>query len=184
VERIVTAPAATIGNNSAMYSAAQKCGDISGALRHRHDLEGTRFGAINHEVSADGPEQNREGGQVFSPVSHAGGLAEGLKRIEQFFDPAIGGVDIVRRDELPDIVQIEFRINAENVTAYARGFRRSTDLRCNRARASAGSTVSPRSSEARRRPSSSLNSASCAARAESCSSRSRRASRTTSLAEL
>lgn len=50
---------------------------------------------------------------------------------------------------------------------HARGFPRSTDLRCNQTRASTGSTVSPRSREAGRRPSSSLNSANWAARAGS-----------------
>ncbi len=39
---------------------------------------------------------------------------------------------------------------------HARGFPRSTDLRCNQTRASTGSTVSPRSREAGRRPSSSF----------------------------
>src|ERR1035437_17736 len=73
---------------------------------------------------------------------------------------------------------------ADNVARHARFFRRSSDLRWSRERASAGSTCSPRSSAAKRRPSSLLNSPSWAARACSCSSKRRRASLTTSLAEL
>jgi hypothetical protein len=49
-------------------------------------------------------ESNRVGCQVFAPVSHAGSLSERFKRTEQFFAPAVGGVDIVRGDVLPDIV--------------------------------------------------------------------------------
>jgi hypothetical protein len=142
-------------------SAAQEGGNVTGTLRRRHDFDGTAFSAINNELRADGPEQNRVSGQVFAPVSHAGSLSEGFKRIEKFFDPVVGSVDIVRSDVFPNIVQIEVRINADDEAAHARGFRRSPDLRRNRARASAGSTLSPRSREAARRlPSSPLNSAS------------------------
>ena len=41
------------------------------------------------------------------------GFARGFKRGEQFVDPAVGGVDIVRCDVLRYIVQIE-------ICAYAR----------------------------------------------------------------
>jgi hypothetical protein len=57
-------------------------------------------------------------------------------------------------------VQIKVRINAEDVAAHPRGFRRSEDFRCKRARAAIGSTLSPRSRDASRRRSSLLNSAS------------------------
>src|SRR5580692_3190013 len=43
-------------------------------------------------------------------------------------------------------------------SAHTRGFRHSPDLRCKRARTSAGFTVSPRSKEAKRQASSPLNS--------------------------
>ena len=51
-----------------------------------------------------------------------------------FFDPMVGSVDIVRSDVLPDVVQIEVRIDAKDVPTHARGFQRSPDLRCKRAR--------------------------------------------------
>jgi hypothetical protein len=114
---------------SVANSAAQECGNIAGALSHRNDLRGVAFGAVNDEVRADGPEQNREPRKVFAPVPHAGSAPEGFKRIEQFADPSVGGVDTVRSNVLPDIVQIEARIYAEDVAAHATGFRRSADLR-------------------------------------------------------
>jgi hypothetical protein len=45
-------------------------------------------------------------------------------RIEQFLYPAVGGIDTVCGDVLPDVVQIEVRVNAEDVASQARGFRR------------------------------------------------------------
>jgi hypothetical protein len=71
-----------------------------------------------------------------------------------------------------------------DAAAHAPGLRRCSDVLRIRARAWAGSVVSPRSKAARRRPSSALNSASWAVRDKSRSSRSRSASRTTSLAEV
>src|SRR5665213_3887373 len=97
-----------------------------------------------------GQNKTAEGGQVLAAVRHAWGLSEQFKCIEQFFDPAIGSIDIVRSDVFPDIVQIEISVNTEDVAAHVRGLRRSPDLRFNRARASPGSTVSPRSNDARR----------------------------------
>jgi hypothetical protein len=85
-------------------SAIQECGDLAGTLYHRRDLDGTAFSAVNHEVCTDRPEQNGVRGQVFAPVSDAWTLSEGFKRIEQFFDPAVSGVEIVRGDRyLPDL---------------------------------------------------------------------------------
>src|ERR1035441_10414398 len=85
---------------------------------------------------------------------------------------------------IPDSVKVKAGIGAEDVVGHPPDFRRASDLRCSLARASAGSMRWPRSSESNRRPSSRLNSASWPALAWSCSSRSRRASLTTSLAEL
>src|ERR1019366_10581120 len=141
-------------------------------------------GAVNDKIGADWPEQNRIGSEVFALVADARHAPNGFKRIEQLCDPLIGGVNAVGGDILPNIVEVESRIGTENVIAHLRGFRRCSDLRRNLSRVAAGSTDSPRSRAARRRPSSSLNCASWAARAASFSSRRRRASRTTSLAEL
>jgi hypothetical protein len=51
-------------------------------------------------------------------------------------------------DVIPDIFKIEDGIRTQNVCVQARNRRRCSDLRRNRVRASAGSTASPRSSEA------------------------------------
>jgi hypothetical protein len=83
-----------------------------------NDLDGVAFGAVNDEVRADGPEQNRERGKVFAPVTHAGSAREGFKRIEQLPDPP-GGGHCVRSNVLPDIVQIEVGIDAEDLAAHA-----------------------------------------------------------------
>src|ERR1035438_7108440 len=122
--------------------------------------------AVDDEVGANCPEQNRIGGEVFALVPDARHASNGFERIEQLRDPLIGGVNAVGRDILPDVVEIEIRTGTENVIAHGRGFRRCSDLRRNLARAATGSTVSPRSRAARRRPSSSLNAPAFAARAE------------------
>ena len=62
-------------------------------------------------------------------------------------------------DVFPTVLQIEDGIGAETVFPHVCGYRRCADLRSNRARASAGLTVSPRSREASRWLSSGLNSA-------------------------
>ena len=98
-------------------------------------------------------------------MAHARRLPEGFECIEQLSDSPVSGVDIIRSDVFPNLVEIELDSGAENVAAHARGFRRCSDLRCNRERVAIGSTTSPRSRAARRRPSSPLNSASWTARA-------------------
>ena len=67
-------------------------------------FDGVAFGAVDDEVRADGPEQNRERGKVFAPVTHAGSAPEGFKRIEQFPDPSVRGVRAVRSNVFPDIL--------------------------------------------------------------------------------
>ena len=61
-----------------------------------------------------------------------------VKRIEQLGDPAVGGVNAVGGNIFPDVLKIQDCLCAENVVAHARGFRRCSDLRSRRARASAG----------------------------------------------
>jgi hypothetical protein len=48
---------------------------------------GMAFGAVDDEVRADGPEQNRERGKVFAPVTQARSAPEDFKRIETRFQP-------------------------------------------------------------------------------------------------
>jgi hypothetical protein len=101
--------------------------------------------------ATNGPEQDRDRGEVVTPVAHPGSLPEDFKGLEQFLDPSVGRLGAVRGNVFPNFVQIRIRIDTENVAVHARVFRRSADLRCNRARARTGSTVSPRSRAARRR---------------------------------
>jgi hypothetical protein len=54
-------------------------------------------------------------------VAQARCLPEGFERIEQLSDPAIGGVEVVRGDVLPNLVEIEVRIGAEDVTRSRAG---------------------------------------------------------------
>jgi hypothetical protein len=82
---------------SVVNSAAQECGDVAGTLCHRHDLDGTALSAVNHEVRADRPEQNRIRREVFAFVPHTRGAPQCLKSVEQFPDPAVGGVETIGR---------------------------------------------------------------------------------------
>ena len=100
---------------SATNSAAQECGYVAGALRHRNDLYWSSFGEVNHEVRTYRPEQNRVQGQVFAPVTDARSTTERFKCVEQISDPAVGSVDTIRSDVLPDIVKIEVRGSAKRV---------------------------------------------------------------------
>jgi len=162
----------------------QEGGNIACALRHGHNLYGQGCGAIDYEVSANRPEQNRVSGQVLALMAYAGRVTNGVKRIEQLAYPPVGSVNIVRGNIVPYVIQIAVGILAQDITRNALAFRCCSDLRLSRARASAGVTLWPRSSVSRRRPSSRLNPASWTERAWSCSSSSRSASLTTSLAEL
>jgi len=150
----------------------------------REDLNRNTIRAIDDQIRPDWPEEYRVVGQVVATMSHSGRPCKSPKRVEESFDPPAGGINAVRGYVFPDLFQIEAGVNSKDVVIHPAGFRRSADFRRNRARTSAGVTNSPRSAAARRRLSSRLNSASRAARAESCSSSRRSASRTTSLAEL
>src|SRR6266536_78396 len=164
--------------------AVQESGNIACTLGHGHNFNGPGCSTIDYEVSAHRPEQNRVGGQVLAVMAYAGRVADGVKRIEQLAYPLVGGVNIILGDIVPNVIQVAVGILAQNILRHALAFRRCSDLRLSRARASAGETCWPRSSVSRRRPSSWLNPANCSERAWSCSSSSRSASLTTSLAEL
>jgi hypothetical protein len=43
---------------------------------------------------------------IVALVPYVGRLPEGFKRIEQLFDPSVGGVNVICGDVLPDMVQI------------------------------------------------------------------------------
>src|ERR1019366_2020583 len=167
-----------------VQTAAEEGGDIGRILRDGNTFNGAVFGAVDDQVRANRPEQHRISGEVLAFMAYTRCACEGFERIKQLSGPAVGRVDVVGGDVFPYFIEVEIGIDAENIPRHGFGFRRSRDFRWSFARDSAGSTFSPRSSEANRRPSSRLNSASWLARAWSCSSRSRRASLTTSLAEL
>jgi hypothetical protein len=77
-------------------------------------------------------------------VSFCGWERYGRCRVPGISYPAVGGVNAVGGDVFPDVVQVESCIGAEIVAAHAHFFRRSSDLRRSRERASSGSTGSPR----------------------------------------
>jgi hypothetical protein len=79
---------------------------------------------------------------------------EGLERAKQLLYPSVGRINVVGGDVFSDFVKIQIGIDAEDITRQGFSFRRSRDFRWSLARDSAGSTFSPRLSEANRRPSS------------------------------
>ena len=87
-----------------------------------------------------GPEENGKPSEVFTFMTHAWSLSERLKRFKKFRDPAVGGIDAVSGDVRPNGFQVKNRIAAEDVTVHAPYFRRASDFRLSRARASAGVT--------------------------------------------
>lgn len=107
-----------------------------------------------------------------------------VKVVKSFDTPTVSGIDAILRNVLPYFIQVPLCPNAEDILLHAARLFRSRDFCRNRVRAAAESTVSPRSREFNRDPSSRLKAASCAERFRSCSSSNRRASRTTSLAEV
>jgi hypothetical protein len=165
-------------------AAVQEGGNIARALGHGHNLYGPRCGTIDDEVSTHRPEQNWVSRQILALMAYARRVGDGIKRIEQPANPLVGGVNIILGDLVPDTIQIPIGIIAQDILRHTLAFRRCSDLRLSRARASVGETCRPWSSVPRRRPSSWLNPASWTERAWSCSSSSRSASLTTSLAEL
>ena len=63
-------------------SALQEGRDTACALRYRHDFYGAGGCTIDDEVSANGPEQNRKGGEILALVANARGIANGVKGVE------------------------------------------------------------------------------------------------------
>src|SRR5208282_5396355 len=164
-------------------SPAQEGGNVSFPMNDGDDFNRPARGPVDDQVVAKRPKKNRQPSEIFPFVTHTGVLCESLKGVEELRRHAVCGIEAIRRDVAPEIIQVLLGIAPKNVVTHARCFRRPSDFRRRRARTSVGSTRSPRSREARRRPSSWLNSVSCSTRAFSWSSSRRSASRTTSLAE-
>ena len=89
---------------------------------------------------------------VFTPMPDTGIAPKRIESVEQLPDPAIGSFDVVRSGVFPGIIQIKVGISAEGVAAHPADFRHSVDFRCDRARASTGSILSPRFSASSSRP--------------------------------
>lgn len=140
-------------------SMGEELWNVAGALRHRNDFDRNRVGPINDEIGTERPESDWIRSQVFSHVAGFRTVSQLVKAIEQSLCPAIRCVNTIRRDIFPYFVEIEFSFDAEDIRAQAFFFRRSSDLRASRALATSGPTYFSRSSEASRRPSSPLNSA-------------------------
>jgi hypothetical protein len=62
----------TEGTVSQGKAVVQESGNIACALGYSHNLDGLGRGAIDDEVSAHRPEQNRVSGQVLAPMAYAG----------------------------------------------------------------------------------------------------------------
>ena len=139
---------------------------------------------VNDQVGANWPEQHGVISQIGACVANTRIACEHVKCIEEFFNPAISSVDIVLCDVFPNFIQIPVGPRAQDIIFHSLPLLRSRDFCFNRRLAAVGSIFFPRSSAASLNPSSRLNSVICAARARSCSSRSRSASRTTSLADV
>src|SRR5271169_6254557 len=100
----------------------QERGNVAGALRHGHYLDGAAVGPVDDEVSTDRPEQHRMRGEVFALVTHAWGFPESFKSIEELAYPAVGGVDVIPGDVFPDIIKVKVGIGAKDVVAHAPDF--------------------------------------------------------------
>ena len=83
------------GTVSQGKAVVQESGNIACALGYSHNLDGLGRGAIDDEVSAHRPEQNRVSGQVLAPMANAGCVANGVERSEQLGYPLVGGVNII-----------------------------------------------------------------------------------------
>lgn len=126
--------------HSLRQAMVQEGGNIAPALSHSHDLYGSGCGAVDDEVSANRPKQNRVTGQVLALMAYAGRVADGFKGIEEPGYPLIRGVNIVLGDIVPDAIQVPVGIIAQDILCHILAFRRCSDLRFSRARASAGET--------------------------------------------
>ena len=124
-------------------TVVQEGGNIARTLGHGHNLYGPRCAAIDDEVSAHRPGQNWISGQILALMAYARRVADGVKRIEQSADPLVGGVNIILGDIVPDAIQIPIGIIAQDILRHTLAFRRCSDLRLSRARASVGETCRP-----------------------------------------
>jgi hypothetical protein len=84
---------------------------MAGSLGYCDDLDPIGLHSIEDQICSDWPEENREGSQVFAPVSYAGGLSERLEGVEKFVDPAIRRVEVVLCDVLPNLVEIQLSVD-------------------------------------------------------------------------
>jgi hypothetical protein len=56
-------------------------------------------------------------------MTNAGRPRQGFKRIKEFSNPAVGGVDLVGCDVFPDFLQVLRRIDAGNIILHPRLWR-------------------------------------------------------------
>lgn len=125
----------------------QKRRNIPRALRYSHNLDEIFLSAIEYQVSANGPEENRIQGQVISLMPYARASRQRVEGVKELSDPAIRCANVVKGDILPYLVLVQRCAGAENVLFHALSFLRSRDFCSSRCRAASGFTYSPRSKE-------------------------------------
>jgi hypothetical protein len=93
----------------------QKERDITCALGDTYYLDVSSLDAVDDYVSANRPEQDRQGSQILARMPHAGRSGKRLERIEEPRDPTISGVQAVLCDVLPDSIQIKLSVSSNQV---------------------------------------------------------------------
>lgn len=87
-------------------------------MDYSHDLYSLAFVAVDNEIIADWPKENRMSGEVRACVTDARIMREHVKGPEESFDEAVRGSEIVFGDVIPDLLQIALRRPAKNVVVH------------------------------------------------------------------
>lgn len=79
---------------------------------------------VRDQIFADPNESERAGSQIRPAVTLMRQRNQPGNLPQKFCYHAIGGIKIVRTDELPDFVQIELRLRVERVSGHEPDFKR------------------------------------------------------------
>src|SRR5580704_752896 len=105
-------------------------------MQHRHYPERPLIRRVGNQVIVHTNEAQRPGGKVGAAVALMGKRYESLNSIVNLISYAVGGVDTVLRDKLPQIVNVDISLGMKLKAAHAWLLRRASLFAFSRAKAS------------------------------------------------
>jgi len=115
---------------------ARKNPRIAPTMQNCYDEKRSFFWCVHDEIVVHVPETQRSRSQVAASMTLVGNLSEILNCCEDVVADAIGRVDAVLSDEVPDLVEVDFGFWMKPEFGHSRAARRSSLLRRRRSKTS------------------------------------------------